>query len=381
MAHNKMKINVTREADPDERRCALDPDAVRRLVKLGAEVTIESNAGLNAGIPDAAFAEAGARIAANHNDLIQGAEALLRVGRPSQEEIQLLPAGSTYIAFTDPFNDTVTLHSLNGRQISVISMEFIPRTTRAQKMDALSSQANLAGYAAVTLAASHLPRIFPMLMTAAGTLSPAKVFVIGAGVAGLQAIATARRLGAVVEAFDTRPAATEEIRSLGAKPLRLDLGETGQTENGYAKALTEEQMAKQQEAMKRACAGADVVITAAQVFGRHAPVIVTEDILDAMKPGSVVVDLAVDNGGNVAGVSPGEIVDRKGVRIIGYRNLPGRLATHATQVYASNLVHFIEEFWDTEGRGLKLDPGDEIIDSALIAHGGEIRNEKLRNLA
>ena len=292
-----------------------------------------------------------------------------------------MPTGSTYIAFTDTFNDTETLHSLNRRQISVISMEFIPRTTRAQKMDALSSQANLAGYAAVTLAASHLPRIFPMLMTAAGTLSPAKVFVIGAGVAGLQSIATARRLGAVVEAFDTRPAATEEIRSLGAKPLRLDLGETGQTENGYAKALTEEQMAKQQEAMKRACAGADVVITAAQVFGRRAPVIVTEDILDAMKPGSVVVDLAVDNGGNVAGVSPGEIVDRKGVRIIGYRNLPGRLATHATQVYASNLVHFIEEFWDAEGRGLKLDPGDEIIDSALIAHGGEIRNEKLRNLA
>ena len=292
-----------------------------------------------------------------------------------------MPTGSTYIAFTDTFNDTETLHSLNRRQISVISMEFIPRTTRAQKMDALSSQANLAGYAAVTLAASHLPRIFPMLMTAAGTLSPAKVFVIGAGVAGLQSIATARRLGAVVEAFDTRPAATEEIRSLGAKPLRLDLGETGQTENGYAKALTEEQMAKQREAMKRACAGADVVITAAQVFGRRAPVIVTEDILDAMKPGSVVVDLAVDNGGNVAGVSPGEIVDRKGVRIIGYRNLPGRLATHATQVYASNLVHFIEEFWDAEGRGLKLDPGDEIIDSALIAHGGEIRNEKLRNLA
>ena len=292
-----------------------------------------------------------------------------------------MPTGSTYIAFTDTFNDTETLHSLNRRQISVISMEFIPRTTRAQKMDALISQANLAGYAAVTLAASHLPRIFPMLMTAAGTLSPAKVFVIGAGVAGLQSIATARRLGAVVEAFDTRPAATEEIRSLGAKPLRLDLGETGQTENGYAKALTEEQMAKQREAMKRACAGADVVITAAQVFGRRAPVIVTEDILEAMKPGSVVVDLAVDNGGNVAGVSPGEIVDRKGVRIIGYRNLPGRLATYATQVYASNLVHFIEEFWDAEGRGLKLDPGDEIIDSALIAHGGEIRNEKLRNLA
>ncbi len=376
-----MKINVTREADPDEQRCALAPGAVRRLVKLGAEVTIESNAGLSAGIPDAAFTEAGARIESNRNDLVQTAEALLQVGRPSTEDIQLLKPGSIYLAFTDPFNDTVKLNALNQGHISVISMEFIPRTTRAQKMDALSSQANLAGYAAVTLAASHLPRIFPMLMTAAGTLSPAKVFVIGAGVAGLQAIATARRLGAVVEAFDTRPAATEEIRSLGAKPLRVDLGETGQTENGYAKALTEEQMAKQREAMKRACAGADVVITAAQVFGRRAPVIVTADILDAMNPGSVVVDLAVDNGGNVAGVSPGEIVDRKGVRIIGYRNLPGRVALHATQVYASNLVHFIEEFWDTESKGLKLDPGDEIIASALIAHGGEIRNEKLRNLA
>ncbi len=380
MAHNEMKINVAKEANPEERRCALDPDAVRRLVKLGAEVTIESGAGLDTGTTDAAFTEAGARIDADHNRLIETAAVLLRVGRPSKEEIQLLTPGTTYAAFMDPFNDTETLQSLNNRRISVISMQFIPRTTRAQKMDALSSQANLAGYAAVTLAASHLPRIFPMLMTAAGTLSPARVFVIGAGVAGLQAIATARRLGAVVEAFDTRPAATEEIKSLGAKPLRVDLGETGQTENGYAKALSEDQMAKQREAMKRACANADVVITAAQVFGRRAPIIVTADILDAMKPGSVVVDLAVDNGGNVEGVAPGEILDRGGVRIIGHRNLPGRCAAHATQVYASNLTHFIEEFWDEETRGLKLDLEDEIIDSALIAHNGEIRNGKLKEL-
>ena len=375
-----MKINVAREADPGERRCALDPDAASRLVKLGATVTIESEAGVGAGISNNAFAEAGAGIEADHDTLISDADVLLRVGRPSNDEIQRLKPGSIYIAFTDPFNDIDTLKSLNERNISVISMEFIPRTTRAQKMDALSSQANLAGYAAVTLAADNLPKIFPMLMTAAGTLSPAKVFVIGAGVAGLQAIATARRLGAVVEAFDTRPAATEEIKSLGAKPLRVDLGDTGQTKDGYAKALTEEQMAKQREAMKRACAGADVVITAAQVFGRRAPVIVTADILDAMKPGSVVVDLAVDNGGNVEDVSPGEVLDRKGVKVIGYRNLPGRLSAHATQVYASNLVHFLEEFWDEESKRLKLDLEDEIIDSALIAHDGGIRNEKLREL-
>jgi len=376
----EMKINVTREVDPDERRCAMDPAAAQRLIKLGAELTIESGAGTGAGLTDDAFESAGAKIDSNRDRLIREADLLLRVGRPTQDEIKQLKPAAVYLAFTDPFNDISTLKSLNEANISVISMEFIPRTTRAQKMDALSSQANLAGYAAAVLAANHLPRIFPMLMTAAGTLSPARVFVIGAGVAGLQAIATARRLGAVVEAFDTRPTATEEIKSLGARSLRIDLGETGQTENGYARALTEEQMAQQRTAMKRACATADVVITAAQVFGRKAPVIVTRDILDAMKPGSVVVDLAVDNGGNVEGVVPGQIEERGGVKIIGYRSLPGRMAAHATQVYASNLVHFIEEFWDQEPKSLKLDLEDEIIDAALIAHAGEIRHEKLRAL-
>lgn len=376
-----MKILVLKESDRDERRCGLDADAAARLVKLGAEIVVESGAGLGAGVADERFSEAGATVANERGDLIQSADLLLRVGRPTDDEIDRMNSGAVYAGFLDPFNHIETLRKLAGRGVSALSMEFIPRSTRAQKMDALSSQANLAGYAAVALAADNLPKIFPMLMTAAGTLSPAKVFIIGAGVAGLQAIATARRLGAVVEAFDTRPAAAEEIKSLGARSLRVDLGETGQTENGYAKALTEEQMARQREAMKRACAGSDVVITAAQVFGRRAPVIVTSDILDAMKPGSVIVDLAVDNGGNVEGGEPGAIADRNGVSIIGYRNLPSRLATHATQVYASNLIHLIEEFWDKESKSLKLDLEDEIIDAALIAHAGEIRNEKLKELS
>ncbi len=376
-----MRIVAAREADASERRCALDPDAVARLVKLGAEITVESGLGAEAGHLNEAYVQVGAVIEGDHAKALRNAGLLLRVGPPSREEIPLLSPGAIYAGFLDPFNRIGTLRALTRHGVSVLGMEFIPRSTRAQKMDALSSQANLAGYAAVVLAADNLTRIFPMLMTAAGTLSPAKVFVIGAGVAGLQAIATARRLGAVVEAFDTRPAAAEEIKSLGARSLRIDLGETGQTKDGYAKALTEEQITRQREAMKRACAGADVVITAAQVFGRRAPVIVTAEILDAMKPGSVVVDLAVDNGGNVEGVEPGSVIDREGVKIVGYRNLPGRLATHASQVYASNLVNLVSEFWDQENKTLKLDLEDEIVAAALIAHAGEIRNEKLKELS
>jgi len=270
-----MKILVPKECDSEERRCALNADAAARLTELGAEIFVESGAGAGAGADDAHFSSAGANIAGSREDELATTDLILSVGRPTARDIAQMRVGAVYIGFLDPFNHVETLRKLAERGVSALSMEFIPRTTRAQKMDALSSQANLAGYAAVTLAADHLPKIFPMLMTAAGTLSPAKVFIIGAGVAGLQAIATARRLGAVVEAFDTRPAATEEIKSLGARSLRVELGDTGQTENGYAKALTEEQMTRQREAMKRACANADVVITAAQVFGRRAPVIVT----------------------------------------------------------------------------------------------------------
>jgi NAD(P) transhydrogenase subunit alpha len=261
--------------------------------------------------------------------------------------------------------------------ISSISMELIPRTTRAQKMDVLSSQANLGGYEAVILAARYANKIFPMMTTAAGTILPAKVFIIGVGVAGLQAIATAKRLGAKVTAYDTRPVVEEQVKSLGAQFFKIDLGETGQTKDGYAKALTEEQVQKQRDAMKKTCGESDVVITAAQVFGRRAPVLVTAEMLNAMKPGSVVVDLAVETGGNVEGVVYDQVTDRNGVKIVGIANLPGRAPLHASQVYAANLVSLVEEFWDKQNKNFVLKLDDEIIKGCLVTHGGRIVNEKL----
>jgi len=247
-------------------------------------------------------------------------------------------------------------------------------------MDALSSQANLAGYVMVLLAAEKLDRILPMMMTPAGTLSPARVFVIGAGVAGLQAIATAKRLGARVEAFDTRPVVAEQVQSLGAKFVEIDLGETGQTKDGYARELTPEQLEMQREGMKAVIGQSDIVITTAQVFGRPAPRIVTGDMVAAMKPGSVVVDMAVDSGGNVEGSSPDEIVDVDGVSIIGVSNLPAKVATDASQMYSSNLFNLVTEYWDEESKTLNLDPEDDIIAGCLITHDGEVVNETIKNL-
>jgi NAD(P) transhydrogenase subunit alpha len=251
-------------------------------------------------------------------------------------------------------------------------MEMIPRSTRAQKMDALSSQASLAGYAAVIVAADNIQKIFPMMMTPAGTIQPSKVFIIGAGVAGLQAIATAKRLGAKVDAFDTRPVAKNDVLSLGAKFVEVDLGETGQTAQGYAKALTEEQLKKQRDVMKQYCAQADVVITTAQVFGRKAPVIVTKEMIDAMRPGSVVVDLAVETGGNVEGAVLGKTVVKKGVKIIGIANMPARVALNASQMYSNNLFNLLDEFWDKEKKVFDLKLDDDIIKNCLVTHGGKI---------
>ncbi|MEX2326108.1 MAG: NAD(P) transhydrogenase subunit alpha, partial [Pseudomonadales bacterium] len=264
--------------------------------------------------------------------------------------------------------------------VSAVSMEMIPRTTRAQKMDALSSQANLAGYVMVILAASQLDRILPMMMTPAGTLSPAKVFVIGAGVAGLQAIATAKRLGARVTAFDTRPVVAEQVQSLGAKFLDIDLGETGQTKDGYARELTAEQLETQRQGMKAAIAESDVVITTAQVFGRPAPRIVTKDMVEAMKHGGVIVDMAVDSGGNVEGSKTDEIVQVGGVSIIGVSNLPSEVPKDASQMYSSNLFNFVMEFWDEEAKTFNLNLEDDIIKGCLITHDGAIVNETIKNL-
>jgi NAD(P) transhydrogenase subunit alpha len=257
-------------------------------------------------------------------------------------------------------------------------MEMIPRSTIAQKMDALSSQANLAGYVTVILAAERLNKILPMMMTPSGTITPSRVFVIGAGVAGLQAIATAKRLGARVEAFDTRPVVEEQVQSLGAKFIKIDLGETGQTKDGYAKALTPEQIEKQRQGMAKVCANSDIVITTAQLFGRKAPVIITKDMVAQMKPGSVIVDMAVESGGNVEGSKIDEEVKVNGVLIIGLGNLPGRVAVHASQMYSSNLTNLIESYWDGEKKTFNLNLEDETIQGCLITHHGEIVNAAIK---
>ena len=374
-----MIIGVPKETSPGETRAAMIPANVARLVKLGAELHVESGAGVPSWFSDAEFAEAGANILQDREAMLSVADIVLRVRKPPMNEVEWLKSGSIHLSFLDPFNDPELIRSLAAGGVSAISLEMLPRITRAQKMDALSSQANLAGYVAVILAAEQASKVFPMMMTAAGTISPARVLVIGAGVAGLQAIATARRLGARVEAYDTRPVVEEQVKSLGAKFLKIELGETGQTAEGYAKALTQEQLQQQRVALKKFCADADVVITTAQVFGRKAPVIVMTEMLDAMKPGSVVVDLAVESGGNVDGIVPGEIVERRGVRLVGLANLPGRVPVHASQVYSMNLVNFIEEFWDQESKRILLNLDDEIIKGCLVTHGGQILNERLKN--
>lgn len=372
-----MKISVPREIQPGETRAPLTPDSVAKLVKLGAQVEVEAGLGLAAGFPDDTYTKAGATIATDRKALVASGDIVLRLRKPPIEEIAWLKKGAIHASLLDPFNEKELVQKFAECGVSAISMEFIPRTTRAQKMDVLSSQANLGGYEAVILAARYSNKIFPMMTTAAGTILPAKVFIIGVGVAGLQAIATAKRLGAKVTAYDTRPVVEEQVKSLGGQFLKIDLGETGQTKDGYAKALTEEQIQKQRAAMNKTCGDSDVVITTAQVFGRKAPVLVTAEMLNAMKPGSVVVDMAVETGGNVEGVKYNEIVDRNGVKIIGIANLPGRCPLHASQVYAANLVNLLEEFWDKKEKVFNLKLDDDIIKGCLVTHGGKVVNEKL----
>ena len=372
-----MKIFAPTETHPGETRTPLTPDSVAKLIKLGAQVEVEAGIGAAAGYPDDAYTRAGATLSADRPQSLASAGLVVRLRKPPVEEIDLLAPGSIHASLLDPFNEKELIQKLAARGVSAISMEFIPRSTRAQKMDVLSSQANLGGYEAVILAARYSGKIFPMMTTPAGTILPSKVFIIGVGVAGLQAIATARRLGAKVTAYDTRPVAEEQVKSLGAQFLKIDLGETGQTKDGYAKALTEDQIARQREAMRKTCADSDVVITCAQVFGRRAPILLTAELLDAMRPGAVVVDLAVETGGNVEGIVYDEVTDRKGVRLVGIANLPGRVPLHASQVYAANIVGLIEEFWNKETKEFVLNREDEIIQGCLVTHGGQIINQKL----
>lgn len=373
-----MRIFTPSEVPP-ETRTALTPDFVRKLAALGAEVIVEAGTGLAAEHSDESYAEAGAQLVTDRTTALAEADMVLRVRRPPMEEVALLKRGSLHVSFLDPFREGSLMEALARQGVSTVSMEMMPRTTLAQKMDALSSQANLAGYYAVVHAAERLSRIFPMMMTPAGTISPVKVFVIGVGVAGLQAIATAKRLGARVEAFDTRPVVEEQVKSLGAKFVKIDLGDTGQTTQGYATELTAEQIRKQQEGMAKACAQADVVITTAKLFGRPAPKIVTAEMVAGMKRGSIIIDLAAESGGNVAGTRLNEEVRTdNGVRIVGHGALEAHVPTHASQVYASNLTSFIEHFWDASAGKFAFRLEDEILKGCLLTHNGEIIHERFR---
>mgnify|MGYP001337500662 FL=1 len=375
-----MQLVIPREIQPGENRVSATPETVKKLVRLGAEVVIESGAGTGAGISDADYAAAGASISSDRSALLGSADMVLRLRKPEMDEISQLKAGSIHVSYLDPFNEKDLIKAFANQSVTAVSMEMIPRSTRSQKMDALSSQANLAGYMAVMLAANNMPSIMPMMMTPAGTLKPAKVFIIGAGVAGLQAIATAKRLGARVTAFDTRPVVAEQVESLGAKFLEIDLGDTGQTADGYAKELTPEQVEIQRQTQKAVIADSDVVITTAQVFGRKPPVLVTADMVEGMSPGSVIVDMAAETGGNVDGSVPDEVVNVNGVTIVGTANLANLAPRDATQMYASNMFNLVEDTWDEDAKQFVLDLENDILPGCVITHGGAVVHPTIKDI-
>lgn len=377
-----MRIAVAKEIEVGERRVALNPDTVARLVKQGLEVWVETGAGERSFFDDAAYAAAGATIISDPGQLWGETDVLLKVSPPQEREdgrseIELLREGAVLISFLNPLGNPAVAQQLANRQITALSMELIPRTTRAQSMDALSSQASLAGYKAVLIAAAALPKYFPMLTTAAGTIAPAKVFIMGAGVAGLQAIATARRLGAVVEAFDIRPAVKEEVQSLGAKFVEIKLDEETTAQGGYAKEISEASKQRTQEVLAEHVKNSDVVITTAQVPGKKAPLLVTAEMVAQMKPGSVIVDLAAEQGGNCACTDPGRDIVWNGVTIIGPINLPSSMPVHASQLYAKNLSSLLQLL--IKDKALQVDFTDDIIDAACITHAGEIRNSRVKD--
>jgi NAD(P) transhydrogenase subunit alpha len=381
-----MIIGVVRESWPGERRVALAPASVPPLVKAGHQVLVESNAGTSAGFTDAAYTEKGATIVASRADVSARAEMLLRVklgpaGAPSTDaDLAALRPGQSVIAFLDPLADHALVRQLAERQVSVFSMELMPRITRAQSMDALSSMATIAGYKAVLLAAVTVPRMFPMLMTAAGNVSAARAFVIGVGVAGLQAIATAKRLGAQVQAYDVRPAAKEQILSLGAKVADVPL-ETADAQDagGYAKAQDESFYQRQRDAMSKVVAGSDIVITTAAIPGRKAPVLITGDMVRGMQPGSAIVDLAAERGGNCELTRADEVVVEGGVTVLGPTNLPSTVPYHASQMYAKNITTFLLHLANKEGQ-MNWDLTDEITRETLVTHRGEVVHERVRGL-
>jgi NAD(P) transhydrogenase subunit alpha len=372
-----MKVAIAKEIEYGEHRVAVIPDMAARLVKQGIEIWVEAGAGEASFFSNEAYEAAGAKIISDTATLWGEADVLMKVGVPKEHEINQMREGSVLISFLNPLGTPEVIQQLANRKITAFSMELIPRTSRAQSMDALSSQAGVAGYKAVLIAAAALPKFFPMLTTAAGTIRPAKVFVMGAGVAGLQAIATARRLGAVVEAFDIRPAVKEEVQSLGAKFVEVKLEEETVAAGGYAKEISEASKQRTQEVVTEHVKNADVVITTAQVPGKKAPLLVTEEMVAQMNPGSVIVDLAAEQGGNCAGTEPGKDVVRHGVTIIGPINLPSSMPVHASQMYAKNVATLLQ--YMVKDGNLQLNFEDDIIGSTCVTHGGEILNQRVKD--
>lgn len=372
------KVLVCLEQDASETRVSLIPDDIKKLSNLGFEFFVTQNAGLKSGHPDSEYEKAGAKIVSSNEEGYKAAEIILRLLKPTS--LEGIKENTLHLSFLDPFNEKELLNEFASKGIQAISLEMIPRTTLAQKMDVQSSQASLAGYVAVVNAAARLPKIFPMMMTPSGTISPARVFIIGVGVAGLQAIATAKRLGAKVEAFDTRPVVEEQVKSLGASFVKIDLGNMGQTEQGYAKELTKEQIAMQQEAQAKVCEKSNIVITTAKVFGRKAPTLITKQMLDRMQPGSVVVDMAVSTGGNVVGSNAGsDVVTENGVTIISGDFLERQVAFDASKMLSGNMYAFLTHFYDKEKKELSVNLDDEIMKGCLLTKGGKIIHKKFAN--
>jgi len=372
-----VKVAIPKELAPDERRVALVPDTATKLKAASLDVSVEAGAGAGAYISDDAYAAAGVKVVKNAATLLADADAVLKVQAPSTEEVDLLKSGSVLISFLQPATQADVVKALAKRGVTAFSLELLPRISRAQSMDALSSQASAAGYKAVLMAAGRLGKFFPMMMTAAGTVAPARVLVMGAGVAGLQAIATARRLGAIVSAYDVRPAVKEEVQSLGATFIELAL-ESQQGEGGYAREQSEEFLRKQRDLIGEHVAKSDVVITTAAVPGRRAPLLVTGDMVKAMRPGSVIVDLAADTGGNVELTQAGKDLDVGGVTIIGTRNVPSTMPLHASQLFARNVMNLLLHL--VKDGAITLDFQDEITKGSCVTHGGAIVNERARQL-
>jgi NAD(P) transhydrogenase subunit alpha len=374
-----MRIGIPKERREGERRVAASPDTVKRYQALGVDaVVVERGAGEGAAIPDAAFAAAGAEIA--DADAAWAAEIVLKVQRPTEAEMGRLKEGQLLIGMLDPYNNKEQVEAYAKKGVRAFAMELLPRTTRAQAMDVLSSQANLAGYKALVDAMAAYPRVLPMMMTAAGTVTPAKVFVVGAGVAGLQAIATARRMGAVVTATDVRPAAKEEIESLGGKFVGF-IPQDAATKGGYARPLTPEEQAEQARLVAEHLKSQDIVVTTAQVPGRKAPRIITAEMLRSMKPGAVVLDMAAESGGNVEGSEPGRTVQQNGVAIVGASNLASQVAPATTVLYARNLLNFVQLLLDPKSKELKVDPADELIKGTLLTSQGAIVHDAFKQPA